>query len=56
MTSEFLTSAIKKLERDLAWRGPNGKMMSHIVLERAQAVVVLHRLKGNGPTHAEDPD
>lgn len=40
---ELLAAAIKKLYDDLQWRGPNGRQMAHVVLERRHAEV-LHKL------------
>ena len=41
MTPEVLVAAIEKMQRDLDWRGPNGKVMGHIVLSRAHAYAIV---------------
>ena len=41
---ELLVEAIEKIQRDLDWRGPNGKVMGHVVLNRAQAYAIVETL------------
>ena len=40
-----------KIEAQLAWRGPNGRAMGHVVLERNEAVALLAAL---GVTMSDD--
>jgi len=40
-SSELLVQAIEKMQRDLDWRGPNGKVLGHIVLKRAHAHAIV---------------
>lgn len=58
MTS--LQSALDKIAADLAWRGPNGRELKHIVLTREQADALLWgdplprwRHKERGTTYTE---
>jgi len=37
-------NGVDKIVADLAWRGPNGKAMGHIVLTRTQAEQVMYYL------------
>jgi hypothetical protein len=32
-----IADVLKKIDDDLAWRGPNDRMLGHVVLERVQA-------------------
>jgi len=32
-----LADVLKKIEDDLAWRGPNGRTLGHVMLPREQA-------------------
>ena len=41
-----LARAIAKLDDDLAWRGPNGRVMAYVLLPRADAEVVRDTLRG----------
>lgn len=38
---------INKLKSDLSWKGPNGKVLGHIVFERLEAEMLLQILINN---------
>ncbi len=40
-TQAQFEAATKKIETDLAWRGPNGKTLGHVVLAREMAEQVF---------------
>ena len=39
-----LAVILQEIARQLAWRGPTGKMQGHVVLEREDAVELLGQL------------
>jgi hypothetical protein len=39
--AETLAGALKTMRSQLEWRGPSGRAMGHIVLEREQAIAVF---------------
>jgi hypothetical protein len=50
-------TGIEKIIDDLAWRGPNGRLMGHVVLTRAQAEEVLAEIEQlrSGVVKQSDP-
>lgn len=38
---------LAEIEKQLAWRGPTGRSMGHIVIEREPMAVLVQWIKGN---------
>jgi hypothetical protein len=49
MTTEHAERAVQKMLGDLAWRGPTGRGMGHVVITRAQAIAVIEAMNHHVP-------
>jgi hypothetical protein len=52
--AKTLAAALKTMRSQLEWRGPSGRAMGHIVLERDQAEVVLAAAEATGWQHGSE--